>query len=164
MSSNFSHQKMASSATERVYRRTDERPRDIVLHTARGNVYWCCFENTIGSEIAKCRPAIIVSANDHNCNRHCDLLIVVPVTTLPNGMSARSDEVVISPQETGLPERSVTVCNQLRSVDRIRIRQQIGHVQPVTMSAIDRCLLRVLALEPEFSAKSQPVLSRRYKS
>lgn len=112
----------------------------------RGDVVWVEFDPTVGCEIKKCRPAVVVSADQTNSIASNAILIVVPLTKAPVGRSPRLDEVVVNPQGTGLREASITASNQVRAIDRSRIRGRLGAVPATAMSAIENCLQRALAL------------------
>ena len=73
-------------------------------------------------------------------------LTVIPLTSVPVGRNARWDEVVVEPGISGLRVRSVTVSDQVRSIDRQRIERRIGRVSDAVMARIDHCLECVLAL------------------
>jgi mRNA-degrading endonuclease toxin of MazEF toxin-antitoxin module len=107
---------------------------------------WVEFDPTVGCEIQKCRPAIVVSADEQNRNDLNAIVIVVPLTKAPVSRSPRSDETLVHPEDTGLRELSITATNQVRAIDRRRIRGHVGTVSAPAMSAVENCLQRALAL------------------
>ena len=116
----------------------------------RGDIRPCLLERAVGCEIGripKFRPVVVVSSNRQNGDPRNQIVIVVPLTSLSAGRSARCDEVLIRPVESGLQNRSVTVCNQVGSVDRLRVGRRIGRVSAATMAEISRRLKDVLGLE-----------------
>lgn len=118
----------------------------VAFHVRRGDVVWVCFDPTVGSEVQKRRPALVVSADEQNANVRNPIVIVIPLTRLPTARSPRWDEVAMSAEQIGLRERSVTVTNQVRAIDRQRITGRVGRVPESVMTAVDRCLRSVLAL------------------
>ncbi|REJ71273.1 MAG: type II toxin-antitoxin system PemK/MazF family toxin [Planctomycetota bacterium] len=112
----------------------------------RGDVVWVRFDPTVGCEIRKCRPAVVVSADQQNGRKGNELVIVVPLTKAPVDRSPRDDEAVVEPGTSGLTELSVTVVDQVRSIDRQRILRWVGHVSAQTMALIDERLQGALAL------------------
>src|SRR6266700_4577552 len=89
----------------------------------RGEIYLVSFDPTVGREIQKTRPAVVIQ-NDVS-NQYSPITIVAAIS------SQFSDppfprEVVIEPEESGLPKRSAVVVNQLRSVDRQRLAKKLG--------------------------------------
>lgn len=83
----------------------------------RGEIYWVNFDPTVGSEIRKVRPALIISNNENN--QFSDLITLLPIT---------SKAKKIFPFETHLPkgvggikEEGKIKANQIRTVDKKRI-------------------------------------------
>ena len=57
-------------------------------------------------------------------------------------------EVVVQPEESGLPRASAVILNQIRSVDRTRLVARLGHLEAATMRRVDEALLISLGLIP----------------
>lgn len=110
----------------------------------RGEIYLVNFDPTVGHEIRKTRPAVIIQ-NDVS-NRYSPITVVAAIT------SQFSDppyprEVIIQPGKSGLGHASAAILNQIRSVDRNRLIQRIGAVDVATMRRIDEALLISLGLQ-----------------
>ncbi len=82
----------------------------------RGEIYWVQLDPTVGAEIKKTRPALVVS-NDNN-NRFSDLITVLPITS--QAKTARLFEVLIPMGQGGLKKISKAKANQIRTVDKSR--------------------------------------------
>ena len=109
----------------------------------RGEIYLVHFDPTVGHEIQKTRPAVIVQ-NDVS-NQYSPITIVAAIS------SKFSDppfprEVVIEPQESGLPVRSAVIANQIRSVDRRRLARKFGNLSDRSMERVDEALKISLGL------------------
>lgn len=88
----------------------------------RGEVWWVNFEPSVGGEIRKVRPAIIVS-NDA-ANKFLNRVQVVPITT-------RTDRVY--PSEvlvTIAGKQGKAMTDQLATVSKVRLSKQIGALSP----------------------------------
>ncbi|REJ95692.1 MAG: type II toxin-antitoxin system PemK/MazF family toxin [Planctomycetota bacterium] len=118
----------------------------MLTNVYRGDVIWVRFDPTVGFEIRKCRPAVVVSADRYNGRVGNEIVIVVPLTKAPVDRSPRDDEVVVEPGTSGLTELSVTVVDQVRAIDRRRIERRVGYVSAETMALIDERLQGALAL------------------
>jgi mRNA interferase MazF len=118
------------------------RPKT-VRHPRRGEVYLVSFDPTVGAEIKKTRPALILQ-NDV-ANRWSPITIVVAVTSHFEE-PLYPTEVRISPPEGGLTTESVILLNQIRSIDRGRLVTRLGVVKPHTMALVDRALQVSLGL------------------
>ena len=103
----------------------------------RGSIYIVNFDPTIGAEIKKKRPALIIQ-NDHG-NELSPLTIVAPITSRENAMYRV--EVEIKAPEGGLKHNSIVLLNQIRTVDKRRLMQYLGKLKPTTMHKIDEAIM-----------------------
>ena len=110
-------------------------PRLISPH--RGEVYLVNFEPTVGAEIKKTRPALILQ-NDI-ANRHSRITIVAAITSQFDE-PLYPTEVFIRAPEGGLSVDSVVLLNQIRSLDKQRLVRRLGVVKPATMEQVERAL------------------------
>jgi mRNA interferase MazF len=84
----------------------------------RGEIYYADLSPTIGSEIDKRRPVLIVS-NDAN-NRAAGTVTVLPITS--NVSRVYPFEVLLPPKESGLPKPSKVQAQQIRTISKERLR------------------------------------------
>jgi mRNA interferase MazF len=103
----------------------------------RGEIYLVNFDPTIGAEIQKTRPALIVQ-NDI-ANRHSPITIVAAVTSQFDEPLYPTEVLIRSP-EGGLTVDSVVLLNQVRSVDKRRLMRRLGALTPTTMEQVTRAL------------------------
>jgi mRNA interferase MazF len=86
----------------------------------RGEVYWVNLDPTVGSEIRKTRPALVISPDD--LNAALPRVIVAPLTSKGQPLGCRPE---VSFQ--GRPAR--ILLDQLRSVDRRRLAGRMGEIE-----------------------------------
>lgn len=103
----------------------------------RGEVYVVNFDPTLGAEVKKTRPALILQ-NDI-ANRYSPITIVAAVTSQFDE-SLYPTEVFIKRGEAGLKQDSVVLLNQIRSIDTQRLVRCLGAVDKETVRKIDRAL------------------------
>lgn len=103
----------------------------------RGEVWLVSFDPTIGSEIRKTRPAVVLQ-NDIG-NRWSPITIVAAVSSQFEE-PVRPVEVMIRAPEGGLSADSVALLNQIRSVDKQRLVRRLGKLREDTMQRIERAL------------------------
>jgi mRNA interferase MazF len=84
----------------------------------RGEIYYADLSPTVGSEINKRRPVLIVSNNANN--RAASTVTVLPITSNVNRVYPF--EVLLSPEETGLPQPSKAQAQQIRTISKQRLR------------------------------------------
>jgi len=106
-------------------------------------VYLVAFDPTLGAEIRKTRPALILQNN--TANRASPITIVAAITTKFD-QELYPTEVLVQPPEGGLAADSVVLLNQIRSVDRRRLVRRIGRLMPETMHLVDGALMISLGL------------------
>jgi len=119
------------------------RKRSRRVSLRRGEVWLVNFDPTVGSEIKKTRPAVILQ-NDVG-NRFSSVTIVAAITSQFD-TSLYPTEVLIWPPEGGLIEASVVLLNQIRTIDDRRIVKKIGVLKSMTMESVDRALKISLGL------------------
>jgi mRNA interferase MazF len=114
-----------------------------LIRPRRGEVYLVNFDPTLGAEIQKTRPALIVQ-NDI-ANRHSAITIVAAITSQFD-QPLYPTEVLISSPEGGLRTESIALLNQIRSIDKQRLIRRLGTLKPETMDRVDRAILISMGL------------------
>jgi mRNA interferase MazF len=114
-----------------------------VITPKRGEVYLVNFDPTIGAEIRKTRPALVIQ-NDI-ANRHSPVTIVCAITSQCEE-PLYPTETLLSPPEGGMKLPSVVLANQIRSVDKQRLVKRMGSIRLETMQRVDRALRFSLGL------------------
>jgi mRNA interferase MazF len=100
----------------------------------RGEIYYANLDPTVGSEVSKKRPVLVVSNDLHN--RKAPIVTVVPLTS--NVERVYPFEVFLSANETNLPQDSKAMPQQIRSVSKQRINGgAIALLSSETMSSIE---------------------------
>jgi mRNA interferase MazF len=114
-----------------------------VNYPKRGEVYLVNFDPTIGAEIKKTRPALILQ-NDIS-NEYSQITVVAAITskfTEP----LYPTEVLIRVPEGGLQVDSVILLNQIRSIDKQRLIKRLGILHQETVELVDRAIQISLGL------------------
>lgn len=102
----------------------------------RGEVWLINLDPTVGSEIRKSRPCVIVSPPE--MHDHLRTVIAAPMTT-----GARPAPYRI--QITFLGKRGLILLDQIRTVDKARLARRLGSVSPTTLAATLRTLQEAFA-------------------
>jgi len=106
-------------------------------------VYWVALDPVIGSEIAKTRPAVIIS-NDI-ANEKSDLVTVIPLTS--NTSRIYPFEVLFPAAQSGLERDSKAKANQIRTIDKKRLLSRLGQVNAALLAKVEEALLLHLGIE-----------------
>ena len=104
----------------------------------RGDIYWIDLNPTTGSEINKQRPCVLVSATPINQARHT--VVVVPLST---SAKARPPITILF---SCLNKQVTAVCDQIRTVDKSRLKGFIGILSDKDLNSLDDGLRQVLSL------------------
>ncbi len=104
----------------------------------RGDIYWVDLNPTVGSEINKLRPCVLVGAKPINQARRT--VVVVP---LSSSATARPP-LVIPLLCAGKP--IVAICDQIRAVDKSRLKNQAGSLSVKELTLLDEGLKQILGL------------------
>jgi mRNA interferase MazF len=108
----------------------------------RGGIYWVDFHDSVGAEIRKCRPAVVVSSNGHNA--HMRTVTVVPFSSPNTRVSLYEVAVPEGVVGDGRPSRLRT--HQLRAVDKERLGRKMGTLPARLMRALEASLLEHLGI------------------
>ena len=100
----------------------------------RGDIFWANLDPTIGVEIQKTRPVVILS---HDAiNERSQLVIVVPLTTSISRLSP--SHVLIPAGEGGLDQDSKALTEQIRAMDKQRLAAKLGSLSPRFIRLIEQ--------------------------
>jgi mRNA interferase MazF len=86
---------------------------------ARGDVYWVNLDPTVGTEIQKTRPALVVSPDDMNAA--LPRVIIAPITSAGRPLGCRP-EVVFQRKKARI------LLDQIRCVDKVRLGKKMGKI------------------------------------
>ncbi|MFA5141059.1 MAG: type II toxin-antitoxin system PemK/MazF family toxin [Elusimicrobiota bacterium] len=108
----------------------------------RGEIYWVNLDPTLGSEIRKTRPALVVS-NDAN-NIHSQTVTVLPITS--SVAKVYPFEVFLPAGSCGNKEACKAKADQIRTVDKRRLGKPMGFASSAVLAAADRAMRLHLGL------------------
>ena len=100
----------------------------------RGEIYYANLSPTVGSEIDKRRPVLVVS-NDAN-NRAANTVTILPITS--NVTRVYPFEVLLNPEDSGLPKPSKVQAQQVRTISKQRITSDaVGSLSEQIMQLVN---------------------------
>ena len=101
----------------------------------RGDVFWARLDLTVGSELQKTRPVVVLSINPLNKARKT--VVVVPLST---------SAPAIMFLNVALKGGSVARCEHIRSIDKTRLADRIGSISDADMAKIEEGISRILGV------------------
>jgi|SRR5579872_64233 mRNA interferase MazF len=102
------------------------------MHPRRGEVWWVAFDPSLGGEIQKTRPAIVVSNN--GANMALNRLIVVPLTSQIAKVYTGQAMITLN----GEPRKAMA--DQLTTISKQRLRSKSGDISISDMAALERAI------------------------
>ncbi|HIG93821.1 MAG: mRNA interferase [archaeon GW2011_AR9] len=109
----------------------------------RGDIWLVGLDPTVGHEIKKSRPAVIIQ-NDIG-NKYSQTTIIAPVTS-QNTTQIYPTEVLLTIENSQLGKESKVLLNQIRAIDKQRLIKKLGKVHEEIMPKIDEALKISLGL------------------
>ena len=107
----------------------------------RGDIFYATLNPVIGSEQGGTRPVLTISNNTGN--RHSPTIIVVPITSRTHTEVKDFDK---------LDKDSIILLEQIRTIDKQRLKQYIGLMPDHIMARVDKAL----AISLDFFKKAEP--------
>ena len=103
----------------------------------RGDIFYADLSPVVGSEQGGVRPVLIVQ-NDTG-NRHSPTVIAAAITS-QTGKARLPTHISVSPLSCGLPKQSIILLEQVRTLDKQRLRQRMGQVDSDVMERVDAAI------------------------
>ena len=111
----------------------------------KGSLVWVSLDPARGAEVPKTRPCVVVSRTE--ANDISSTVTVVPLSSVSGRAADRLVQPLLSAKDTHLPKDSRALCDQIRTIDKRRIRETIGVMRGESLGKIDRGLILRLELE-----------------
>lgn len=117
--------------------------RELQPSITRGDLYYADLSPVIGSEQGGVRPVLVIQ-NDMG-NRYSPTVIVAAVTSRTT-KAVIPTHVCIHRSQSGLKQNSVVLTEQIRTIDKNRMKEYIGHLNEEQMALINRAMAVSLGL------------------
>ena len=103
----------------------------------RGDIFYADLSPVVGSEQGGVRPVLIVQ-NDTG-NRHSPTVIAAAITS-QTGKARLPTHIELSANTYGLPKESVVLLEQIRTLDKRRLREHMGRLDEAQMQRVDNAI------------------------
>lgn len=110
----------------------------------RGDIYYADLSPVVGSEQGGLRPVLIVQ-NDTG-NRHSPTVIAAAITSQV-GKARLPTHIELTAQSCGLSRDSVILLEQIRTLDKSRLRERMGALSEPQMTEVDSAIAVSFGLE-----------------
>ena len=102
----------------------------------RGEVYYVDLSPVVGSEQGGRRPCLVVQNDVGNKFSPCTIVAIITSRTT----KAKLPTQCWISKSCGLSVESMVECEQLRTIDKSRLKQKLGEITKEEQKAIDKCL------------------------
>ena len=103
------------------------------MHPRRGEVWWVSFDPSVGGEIQKTRPALVLSNNA--ANAALNRVIVVPLTSQTEKLYPGEAIVTLN------GEQSKAKADQIATASKQRLRKRLGILSSADLAAVEKAVL-----------------------
>lgn len=103
----------------------------------RGDIFYADLRPVVGSEQGGIRPVLIIQ-NDIG-NRHSPTVICAAVTSKMNKAKLPT-HVELNAQKYALVKDSVVLLEQLRTIDKVRLKDKVCHLDTEILKKVDKAL------------------------
>lgn len=108
-----------------------------ILVVKRGDIYYADLSPVVGSEQGGVRPVLIIQ-NDIG-NRYSPTVIATAITSQVN-KAKMPTHIEIDAGGFGLSKDSVVLAEQIRTIDKRRLKEKIGHLDGILMDKVNEAL------------------------
>ena len=116
------------------------------MNVRRGDIYYADLSPVVGSEQGGVRPVLIVQ-NDVG-NRFSPTVIAAAITS-QRAKANLPTHILLDAETTGLARDSIVLLEQIRTIDKHRLKERMGRLDRTSMSQIDQALSISFGLDPE---------------
>ncbi len=111
------------------------------MHPHRGEVWWVSFDPSLGGEIRKTRPAVVVSNNAANLT--LNRVIVIPLTSQTARLYPGEAFVTLN------GERRKAMADQITTASKQRLRSKLGELSRNDVTAVENAILLQLGIRKQ---------------
>lgn len=103
----------------------------------RGDIYYADLSPVVGSEQGGIRPVVIVQ-NDVG-NKHSPTVIAAAITS-QTGKAKLPTHIEVYADKYGLAKDSVILLEQIRTIDKKRLKEKMGHLEEELMQQVNNAI------------------------
>lgn len=106
---------------------------------SRGEVWWVAFDPSVGGEIRKTRPAVVISNN--SANAVLNRVVVVPISSQIKRIYPAEAPIKVNGEERK------AMADQIMTAAKERLRSKLGNLSKEDMSAVENAILLHLGIK-----------------
>ena len=125
------------------------------MSVKRGDIFYADLSPVVGSEQGGLRPVLIVQ-NDIG-NRYSPTVIAAAITS-KMGKTHLPTHIDIHATNVGLAKDSVVLLEQIRTIDKHRLREKMGHIDNGLMQKVNEAITISFGLKTIYDAEAAPAI------
>ncbi len=106
------------------------------MNIKRGDIYYADLSPVIGSEQSGVRPILVIQ-NDIG-NKYSPTIIGVPITS--KAKISMPTHIAIEGNKYGLEKDSIILAEQIRTLDKSRLKEKVGHIDKKVLNEVKRAI------------------------
>lgn len=107
------------------------------MNIKRGDIFYADLSPVIGSEQGGLRPVLIVQ-NDVG-NKYSPTVIAAAITSKMSKAKLPT-HIDVPGEDTGLAKDSIILLEQIRTIDKQRLKEKMGHLNEATMNSVNNAI------------------------
>lgn len=107
------------------------------MNIKRGDIYYADLSPVVGSEQGGIRPVVILQNNIGN--KHSPTVIAAAITSKTD-KSRLPTHIEVDAVNNGLAKDSVILLEQLRTLDKVRLKEKMGHLEDDLMTKVNEAI------------------------
>ena len=119
---------------------------------SRGDLFSACLDPVVGSEQGGIRPVLVIQ-NDVG-NRYSPTVIAAAITSKMDKTKLPT-HIDVYAEKVGLAKNSVILLEQVRTLDKRRLKEKMGHLDDEVMSAVNSAIAVSFGLSEHHAAGSE---------
>ncbi|MDR1606033.1 MAG: type II toxin-antitoxin system PemK/MazF family toxin [Streptococcaceae bacterium] len=108
----------------------------------RGDVFFADLSPVVGSEQGGIRPVLIIQNNAGNTFAPTTIVAAITAKQTKRPLPTH---VTVKKEAAGIGSDSVILCEQIRTIDKSRLREKTGHLNDTVMAKIDQAIKKSLS-------------------
>lgn len=120
------------------------------MNVRRGDIYYADLSPVVGSEQGGVRPVLIVQNNIGN--RFSPTVIAAAITS-QRAKANLPTHIMLNAEDTGLSRDSIVLLEQIRTIDKHRLKERMGRLDSQSMQQVDQALTVSFGLDMENGMK-----------
>ena len=129
------------------------------MEISRGDIFYAALEeNAVGSEQTGIRPVVILQNNVGNI--YSTTVIIAPITSKVKVKTKLPTHIFIKGGEKRLPKNSLILLEQIRVIDKERLRYYVGSLNSKEMLEVDKGIIISLGIDIDKATKDESYFER----